>query len=265
MQEDEKQLTKRERKKLNREKVLESKKESSLKNKLLIVGGIIALAVGMFAFVYKGGSGSPPEPVAVASPSEITERDNVKGPENAQITLLEYGDFQCPACASYSTLIAQITEEFSEDLKLVFRHYPLRSIHRHAQIASQAAEAAARQGKFWEYHDVLFEKQSEWVNTRDPRSLFREYAEGLGLNTSEFENYMNSAEAQAKVDADYDSGTKAGVTQTPTFYINGEKVNETPRSYEAFKQLIQKLIDEKKAQNPEPPESSPEGEITPQL
>lgn len=266
--EEEDKLTKRERKKLNRQKV-EGAKSSSIRNKLAVVGAIVALALGAFWLIYRGGSSrTPQETPVVGSPAEVGPGDNVKGPDNALVTLVEYGDYQCPACANYDPIVSQIAEEFSSDLKVVYRHFPIRSIHRHAQIAAQAAQAAADQGYFWEYSKLLYEKQDEWTKARDPRGLFKEYANELTMNVEQFDSYMNSDEAKKKVNADYDSGVAAGVDSTPTFFINGQKVVPNPQGIEPFRQLIQKAIDQNKPQEESQDEentASPEGKITPQL
>lgn len=271
MDEDQ-ELSKRERKKLNREKKVESESKSGLTNKLMVVGAIVAVAAGAFWFMYRGGEDkSTVETPITASPDEVSAEDHSKGPETAIVTLVGYEDFQCPACAAYHPVISQLAEEFPNDLRIVSRHFPLRSIHRHAQIAAQAAEAASNQGKFWEMGDILFERQDEWSNARDPRSLFKEYAEQLSLNADEFESYMNSNEARDAVNADYNSGIAAGISSTPTFYINGEII-VNPQGLEPFRALIQQKIDEIKGEssenNPEATDSgeaTEEGEITPTL
>ena len=116
-------------------------------------------------------------------------------------------------------------------------------------------------------YKVLYEKQKDWSEARDPRSLFKEYADELTMNVEQFETYMNSDAAKAKVDADYNSGIAAGIDSTPTFFLNGEKI-ENPTSRGEFKQIIQQIIDESKPEDESveaSDESSPEGEITPQL
>lgn len=261
-------LSKRDRKKLNREAHSEAETKSPITNKLLTVAAIVVLGAGAFWFMYKGDSPSgSTENTEAITPANVSEEDYAKGPGNAVVTLVEYGDFQCPACAAYHPIVSQLADELKDDLRVVYRHFPLNSIHRHAQIAAQAAEAAGEQEKFWEMHDILFERQDDWVNVRDPRSLFKEYATELELNVEQFDTFMNSSEAKARVDADYKSGVAAAIQSTPTFYVNGEKI-EGPQGFEPFKALIQAKIDELKTANPETTssgEASPAGSITPQL
>lgn len=263
--EEDQELSKRERKKLNKEKS-ESSSDSSMKNKLLVVGAIVLVALGAFWFMYRGGvsSDDSAEKPEVVSPAEVSAQDHQKGSEEALVTLVEYGDFQCPACAAYNPIVNQLAEEFGNDVKIVFRHFPLRSIHRHAQISSQAAEAAGAQGKFWEMANLLFERQKDWANVRDPRSLFAEYAEELGLNREQFESHMNSDEARNRVNADYDGGFAAGINSTPTFYIDGEKITN-PQGYEPFAELIRQKLSEKTPDEDDEPEATPEASVTPTL
>jgi len=259
--EEDQEISKRERKKLNKEKKESSETKSSIQNKLIVVGGIIALAVGAFWFMYKGGSNGtePTETPQIVAPTEVTAEDHSKGPEEALVTLVEYGDFQCPACASYQPIVDQLAEEFENDLQIVYRHFPLRSIHKHAQASAAAAEAAAEQGKFWEMYDILYQRQDDWAALRDPRSTYVGYADELGLDTKQFEDYMNSSEAKAKVDADYDGGFAAGINSTPTFYLEGSKV-QNPQGLEPFRELIQQVIDSKKSED-----ENVENEVVPTL
>jgi protein-disulfide isomerase len=271
---EDQELSKRDRKRKNKEEKKSSEDKSSMQNKLMVVGAIVAVAVGAFWLMYRGGGSEEDttDTPQVTSPDEVTTEDHVKGAENAIVTIVEYGDFQCPACGSYQPIVKQLADEFSEDLRVVFRHFPLNSIHRHAQIASQAAEAAADQGYFWEMHDILFERQEDWSNVRDPRSLFVEYADELTMNTEQFEAYMNSDAARDTVKANYDGGFAAGIDSTPTFYINGDKVSN-PQGLEPFRALVQQIIDSEKSKEESMEESTdsaeteeaPVEDITPSL
>lgn len=170
---------------------------------------------------------------------EVTEEDTFLGNADAKVTLIEYSDFQCPACKAYEPIIKQLRESYTaEELKFVFRHFPLRSIHPNADLAAQAAESAGEEGKFWEMKDVLFEKQSEWAEEKDPRGLFSAYAQGLGLDVAEFEEDMKSDDdSKERVEKDYQSGVALGINSTPTFILNGVII-KNPQSVEEFKALI---------------------------
>jgi len=247
--EEESTLKKRERKKLNRLNKVHRENKESFKKKVFTVFAIIALSVGFFWLIFRNTSqedySKPQDTKSPVSLKEVKSEDHTKGSTEPIVTLIEYADFQCPACASYNVIVNQLVQEFKDKIQVVYRHFPLSSIHRHAQIAAQAAEAAGDQGYFWEFVDVLYERQNEWSNTRDPRNLFKDYAKELTLNVEQFDKYMNSEEAKKKVRADYESGLAAGIDSTPTFYINGEKVIN-PKGLEPFRQLVQKIINDSK-------------------
>lgn len=170
---------------------------------------------------------------------EVTEEDTFLGNKDAKVTLIEYSDFQCPACKAYEDIIKQLRESYTaEELKFVFRHFPLRSIHPNADLAAQAAESAGEEGKFWEMKDVLFEKQSEWAKEKDPRGLLSAYAQGLGLDVAEFEEDLKSDDdSKERVEKDYQSGVALGINSTPTFILNGVII-KNPQSLDEFKTLI---------------------------
>jgi len=167
----------------------------------------------------------------------VEEIDHVTGPTGAPVTLVEYGDFQCPACSAYFPLLEELKEEFAQDLQVVYRHYPLRSIHPQAQLASQASEAAALQGMFWEMHDVLYETQTDWSNSSQARDIFIEYAVDLGLNEEQFVSDLDSQGVEDRVQRDVTGGNIAGVRGTPTFFINGKHALN-PQSFEALYNVV---------------------------
>lgn len=178
---------------------------------------------------------TPPEDLKIAN--EITADDHVAGNREADVVLVEYGDFECPACASYEPMLHQLRDEYSDSIAFVFRHFPLRQIHRNAQLASQAAEAAANQGKFWEMHDLLFETQRDWASERNPEDKFVKYAESLELDVEQFRNDLNSLQVEERVNRDYDSGFNSDVNGTPTFFLNGDLMTN-PTSYDDLKANI---------------------------
>ena len=150
----------------------------------------------------------------------VNSKDHFQGNENAAIELVEYGDYQCPHCGRAYPIIKSIQEKMGDDLKFVFRNFPLAQIHPNAVHAAIATEAAALQNKFWEMHDFIFEHQSR----EDDSSLIR-YATFLKLNVQQFETDFEKQELAQKVDDDFESGVRSGVNGTPSFFINGEKYN----------------------------------------
>ena len=148
----------------------------------------------------------------------LSEKDHARGPEAAPVTLVEYGDFECPYTARASAVVHELARRYRKDLRVVFRHNPLGRLHPHAERASLAAEAAATQGKFWEMHDTLFEHQG----ALEDEDLVR-YARALGLDVHRFVRDMNAPETRQRVSAHTEE------RKTPTFYVNGERVDvETP-------------------------------------
>lgn len=172
---------------------------------------------------------------------ETNPDDWMQGGGNAGVTVIEYSDFQCPACGAYYPLIKQIQSDFGEDLKFVYRHYPLTTIHKNSMTASKAAEAAGLQGKFWEMHDLLFEGQKDWSELDDPTEKFVEYATSLELDTEKFKSDLESDEAYQNVKDDLDSALSLGLNSTPSFFMDGVRITN-PKDYNAFKALIENKL-----------------------
>jgi Na+/H+ antiporter NhaA len=145
------------------------------------------------------------------------DRDHLRGPEDAPVTLVEYGDFECPYCGQAEPVVRELLADFG-DLRYVWRHLPLNDVHPNAQLAAEAAEAAAEQDAFWEMHDLLLDHQGD---LRGP-DLIR-YAQGLGLDTERFHKHLHSHAGAARVAEDLDSADLSGVSGTPTFFINGRR------------------------------------------
>ena len=143
-------------------------------------------------------------------------RDHAQGPESAPVTLVEYGDYECPYCGKAYPIVKEIQMAMGERLRFVFRNFPLTQIHPHSQHAAEAAEAAGAQGHFWEMHDLLFERQDRLQD----RHLL-EYTRDLGLDTARFERELMEHVHAARVREDFLSGVRSGVNGTPTFFING--------------------------------------------
>jgi protein-disulfide isomerase len=170
--------------------------------------------------------------------SEAQLSNHVTGATDSKVTLIEYGDFQCPACKSYHPVLQQLKEEYGDRVTFQFRHFPLTQIHPHAFIASRAAEAAGKQGKFFEMHDLLFESQDSWSGLSNPTSVFESYAQQLGLNADQFKTDMNSAGVAATINADAKAAQAVGGNSTPTFVLNDTKIEQNPQSVDDFKKLL---------------------------
>ena len=148
----------------------------------------------------------------------VTERDHIQGNPNAPVTLLEYGDYECPYCGAAYPNVKLVQQQMGERLRFVFRNFPLAQIHPHAEHAAEAAEAAGEQGKFWEMHDTLYEHQS----ALDDTDLIQ-YAADLDLDIQRFEEGLIAHTYATRVREDFLSGIRSGVNGTPTFFINGRR------------------------------------------
>ena len=171
----------------------------------------------------------------------VSDSDWIKGKRDAKVVLVEYSDFQCPACAAYAPIINSITEEFGDQIAFVYRHFPL-SYHQQAELAARVAEAAGKKGKFWGMVDLIFVNQKKWENSSKSREEFVSYAQLLNLNINQFEADLDSPELKKEVENDYLSGVQSKVNSTPTFFLNGVKVQ--PRSYDEFRELILQEINQ---------------------
>lgn len=172
----------------------------------------------------------------------VKEDDNVYSRNESKVALVEYLDFQCPACASTYPMVNKIKDEYKDKIQYILRHYPL-SIHRFGFEASMAAEAAGKQGKFWEMVEVLFANQRTWAASSSDQieSIFKGYAQELELDIDKFISDYNSQEVKDRVRRDMTEGTEIGVNSTPTFILNG-KVISNPRNIEEFRSLIDKEL-----------------------
>ncbi|OGZ42011.1 MAG: hypothetical protein A3C80_02200 [Candidatus Ryanbacteria bacterium RIFCSPHIGHO2_02_FULL_45_43] len=173
--------------------------------------------------------------------SAVSATDWTRGSKTADIVLIEYGDFQCPACAAFYPMMAQLEREFGDDIQVVFRHFPLQQIHANAGIAAQAAEAAGLQGKFWEMHDMLFEHQQEWSNRKDAEDIFMQYAQRIDLDIEGFKRDIDLSSIKKKIEDDYRSGIASGVSGTPTIFLNGNNIRN-PRSYNELRDIVRSLF-----------------------
>lgn len=175
----------------------------------------------------------------LGEPSPVTEADHVRGPADAAVTIIEYSDFQCPACALYYPIVEKLLSESTTTVRFVYRHFPLYPLpHKNAFLASQASEAAGIQGKFWEMYQLLFENQHAWESLPNPQSVFEGYAERIGLNSEAFKRDMASDAVKKRVQADRDEAITLGINSTPTFFVNGKAIIN-PQGYEAFKKIIE--------------------------
>ncbi|MDB5239069.1 MAG: hypothetical protein JWO00_404 [Candidatus Parcubacteria bacterium] len=194
----------------------------------LIIWGLVAAQKKTISSV--GNYGTPPA---------VTSADHILGSVDAKVTVIEYGDFQCPACAAYAPIVEKLAaDEATGTLRVVFRHFPLPQ-HPNAVIAAQAAEAASKQGKFWDMYRTLYANQTTWENNSDAdaRKVFAGYAAAIGLDAQKFAADIDAPSTKKIIDDGRAEAQALALDYTPTFYVNG-KVVTNPQGYEPFKAII---------------------------
>ena len=172
-------------------------------------------------------------------------KPNVK--VSSPVVLEEYGDYQCPPCGILHPVLKQIEHEYGDQLRVVFRHFPLMKIHKNAMMAAQAAEAARNQGKFSQMHDRLYGNQNGWKDLADARPTFIGYARELGLNSEQFTRDMDSAAVAQRIASDMQRGSGVGVTGTPTVFIEGQMLRFEATTPDGLRQGINFMLQRKAA------------------
>ena len=180
--------------------------------------------------------------VAIPAAQLYDSTSHMTGTSTAKVTIVEFGDYQCPACGEAEPIIKQVIAEYasSSDFNFVFRNFPLPQ-HPNAQIAAEAAEAAGAQGKFWQMHDLLYANQNDWASSATPITFFVQYATTLGLNVTKFKSDVESSAYQNSINDDQSAGNAINVQRTPSIYINGILQSETP-SFAQFQLQINALL-----------------------
>jgi protein-disulfide isomerase len=201
---------------------------------------LIVLAGTTAFFLAKRGNSENASGAASASGTlnsgpVITPGGWTKGNPASKTVLVEFGDFQCPSCAAARLKVDNVLKKFGKDLKVVFKQYPMESIHRNAMPAAQASEAAGRQLKFWEMYELLFARQSEWANVPDARTFFLRYAAELQLDVDRFRRDLLDGDLREKIFRDMLEGQVAQVRSVPTFFLNGKALQnlKTDAEFEA--------------------------------
>ena len=245
MEDTEQELTKYERKQLRKqEKKRQRLKAQRIRRVRKLVGWIVVVVFVIITLgvgVWKLSSSSSSSDTSREALLTINDADHSKGKPDASVTLIEYLDFECEACGAYYPLVKRLSEEYNEEILFVSRYYPLPG-HKNGMPSALAVEAAGKQGKYWEMHDLLFEEQQTWgEQSSSDQTIFERYAEQLGLNVEQFRQDIESSEVRDRVIKDRNSGNRLGVNSTPTFFLNGEKI-QNPRGYEAFKSLLDNAL-----------------------
>jgi protein-disulfide isomerase len=210
------------------------------------VGILIAVVLGLVAIFWFTGSNKN----KTNSNSNSTQASqHVTGEGKKNVTLVEYGDYQCPVCGAYYPTVKQVVDKYKNDIKFQFRNLPLTQIHPNAFAAARAAEAAGLQGKYWEMHDMLYEQQNSWSGASNPLPTFQAYAQQIGLDVNKFNTDYSSSAVNDVIQTDLEAFGKTGQQQaTPSFFIdnvyvaNDKLADNSGPSLEMFSQQLDAAI-----------------------
>lgn len=210
---------------------------------LIIMGIIIVLFVGLMAFGNKGNTDTG---------STGTTSNHVRGKTDSTVEVVAYKDFECPPCGQFHPLEEAVYEQYKDKVRFVFRHFPVESSHPNARAAHRAAEAAGLQGKFFEMQDLLFTNQQQWSSqvTNNPQPIFEGYAQQLELDIAKYNSDFALESTNSTINADRAEGNDKGVSGTPTFFINGTKMDNGDLStLELFSAELDKALAETQTAN----------------
>ena len=197
---------------------------------VIVVGGIVLINIG------NNAANAP-----VENTDTLARPENARiGPADAKVTVVEFGDFQCPACRAAEPIVQQVLSRYKDNpnFSFVYRNFPLTSIHKNALLASEISLAAKAQGKFWEMHDRLYVTQDQWATSDNALDMFLGYAGEPGLDVNEMRSSVEAQEFTSEIQTDVDDGAVLRVPGTPTFFVNGMRQQSTP-TFAEFTELIE--------------------------
>ncbi len=201
---------------------------------------VAVIIVGFFGFVMFNNKDKAAEGGSAAS---VKGSSNYYGKEDSPVTITEFVDFQCEACYAYYPYVKQVKEQYKDQVRFQIRYFPIEGgDHKFARQAARSAEAAARQGKFWEMHDKIFEGQKQWEQMQDPQSTFNGYAKTIGLDMTKFEADRTSSDVNSVINKDLQDVKALGGDGTPTFAINGKKVENPGPTAQALSKMIEDAL-----------------------
>ncbi len=230
-------MTKKEIKELRRLEKQEAKSQSgggSGAAKWIIISLGVLIFVAFFGFIIFSIKKEKDKPIVLSSAGYV------RGDQNAKVTLVEFGDLQCPACKAYEPLVRQASQEFNGKMKLLYKNFPLTTVHPNAELAAKVAVAAGDQGKFWQMHDWLYDNQDSWADlaATDARAKMVAAAKALGMSTDKLNIDIDSSDTSKKISQTMDEGGVVGVSGTPTFFVDNVPMSPLPSNYEDFKKVI---------------------------
>ncbi len=232
-------------------------------------GFLIAVALILSVVFFMSQSDKADAPGSSSSTAKGTLTSHTQGSSKSGVRLLEYGDFQCPACGEYELAAEEVVAKYGDRIIFQFRNFPLYQIHPNAIASARAAEAADLQGQYWKMHNLIYRNQSDWTPSSDAEKIFDGYATNLGLNLAKFQQDYKSSAVNDRIQADLAEGNKLGVDSTPTFFMDNKKINTPAPTIEAFSKILDAELAKKGAastnDNPTPaqattPQSTPTGQ-----
>ena len=215
-----------------------SKRKKKHKLPFVIIGSVLVLVVAAGFWLYSSRKPSG----KLTTGSSGAQPPHVLGPADALVRIEEFGDFQCPSCGTLHPTLKKLKTEYSSRIALTFREFPLGSIHPNAVEAARAAEAAGLQDRFWPMHDLLYDYQSAWSDSKDVRSVFAQYAADMGMDTARLKRDMDSQVVKERLAADQRRAVSLGVTGTPTLFLNGREIAPESLTESGLRTLIEKAL-----------------------
>ena len=220
-----------------------------MSNEVKIIAGIsvvtLVLVIGA-AFLFGGNSSASDQNAKpISNTSALVHPDSHEMNNHSKVTLVEFGDFQCPACGAEYPIVSQLLQNYGTKINFVFRNFPLPQ-HQNAQAAAEAAEAAGAQGKFFEMYNMLYTNQATWGETNNASTYFEQYAKALRLDMNKFNNDVKNNKYKEKIQKDINDGYAVGVNATPTFYLNGVAI-QGGLPYNDFKAKIDDALNKTKS------------------
>ena len=210
----------------------------SLPFAIILSAFLVTIATGLF-FYYSRQSSPPAATPAFGRPG--AQPSHTRGPANAPVALEEFGDFECLPCFVLWPAMKNLEKDYAKSLSVTFRQHPLAQ-HTHALEAARASEAAGLQGRFWEMHDLLYLRRSDWVRSEDVRAFFKTCASELGLDLERFTKDLDSEEVAKRIAADNDRGASLGIDRTPVVFINGKKIAFSPQPEDSLRAEIDAVL-----------------------
>lgn len=211
-----------------------------MNNRFILI--LAACVIGFLGILFFTKKDSNKSNGGTNNQNSSVQSNHVTGNTQSKVTLVEFGDFECPACYKFFPILEQVRAKYKDKIAFQFRHLPLVEIHKNALIGARAAEAAGMQGKFFEMHDSLYTNQQSWSQASDPTSYFVQYAKELGLDEQKFKADLVSEQVNKIIQADRTYAKDQGFNSTPTFLINGKKLEDAQNSIDYFSQQIDQAL-----------------------